>query len=368
MQKLRILGLLLVLVATTHAQFPIGHASFSYLDASRNNRDVFGEVYYPATIAGDDVPVAIGDFPIIVFGHGFVTAWSEYQVWWDSLVPQGFIMVFPRTEGSINPNHGEFGTDLSFLIDTYLAEDNNNSSPFFQKINGKSAVMGHSMGGGAAFLAAEQNTNVNTLLTLAAAETNPSAIAAAVDITIPSLTLSGSLDCVAPPNDHQILMYNALSSSYKAYIEIIGGSHCQFGIASGGSNCNTGEFFACPFASYIPKADQHEYMIASSIPWLKYHLFMDCDDWDSFHNYLTTATTHTYAESGTEPCTCEDDIIVNGNIPMGIHQANISVTSDGTVQDGVMVIMRGSSVVNLNNGFTAEVNCDFEANNDPCEN
>ena len=297
MQKLTFLLLAFsFFVSDISAQFSVGTTSFSYLDPTRNNRDVYGEVYFPTDANGN---IANGEFPIIVFGHGFVVQWDEYSVWWDQLVPQGYIMVFPRTEGNLSPNHGTFGEDLSFLVDTYLAENTNNASPFFEKLNGKAAVMGHSMGGGASFLAADGNTNVTTQVSLAAAETNPSAIAAAGNMTIPALVVASSRDCVAPPADHQLLMYNALASSFKTYIEITDGNHCNYGIASLGSNCVLGETFT--FCSgFISQASQHQQMFDIVNPWMDYYLKMDPCAMTEFQNYTDTndGTLHTKAQSG----------------------------------------------------------------------
>ena len=99
-----------------YGQFEIGHTTFSFEDADRNDRIVFGEIYYPSDVEGDDVDFAIGQFPIVVFGHGFAMQWSEYSVWWETLVPQGYIVAFPKTESSIFPvpSHEDFGLDLAF--------------------------------------------------------------------------------------------------------------------------------------------------------------------------------------------------------------------------------------------------------------
>lgn len=297
MQKLILLLLLFSLfINDLSAQYNVGTSSFSFLDPFRNNRDVYGEVYFPTDATGN---IADGEFPIIVFGHGFVVQWDEYSVWWNELVPQGYIMVFPRTEGNLSPNHSEFGQDISFLVDTYLAENYNNTSTFFGKLNGKAAVMGHSMGGGASFLAADGNPNVTTQVSLTAAETNPSAIAAAGNITIPALVVASSRDCVAPPADHQELMYNALASTFKTYIEITDGNHCNYGIASGGSNCVLGETFT--FCSgFISQASQHQQMFDIVNPWMDFYLKMDPCAMTEFQSYtdINNGSLHTKLQSG----------------------------------------------------------------------
>ncbi|MGW0915161.1 hypothetical protein ACWD1Z_25925 [Streptomyces sp. NPDC002784] len=61
------------------------------------------------------------------------------------------------------------------------------------------ALSGHSMGAGAAVLAAQRNPAVSSVSLLAAAETNPSAVAAAAQLTLPPQFLAGSRDTVTPP-------------------------------------------------------------------------------------------------------------------------------------------------------------------------
>ena len=79
MQKLLFLAILLFPLCL-FSQYQIGHSSFSFDDPARNNRNVYGEVYYPADIAGDNVSVSMGEFPVIVFGHGFVVSACVFAI------------------------------------------------------------------------------------------------------------------------------------------------------------------------------------------------------------------------------------------------------------------------------------------------
>ncbi len=112
--------------------FQVGHRQVTYIDPARNNRQIQTEIYYPANTAGDNVPVASGQFPFLVFGHGFLMDWDSYKWMWDSLVPLGYIIAFPRTEGSISPNHLEFGKDLRFLNEKIKSENTNSTSFLYQ--------------------------------------------------------------------------------------------------------------------------------------------------------------------------------------------------------------------------------------------
>jgi len=98
--------------------FQTGHTSVTFTDPARNNRSIATEIYYPADVSGNNVPVttAVQDrFPVLIFGHGFTMTWSAYENIWTALAPQGFILAFPKTEGSLFPSHSAFGTDLAFV-------------------------------------------------------------------------------------------------------------------------------------------------------------------------------------------------------------------------------------------------------------
>ena len=256
--------------------FAIGHTTINFIDASRGNRSIATEIYYPADSNGDDVPLTATtaqSFPVLTFGHGFVMTWDAYQNLWESLVPKGYIMAFPKTEGGLSPSHAEFGKDLAFVSSQIFNLGMLPSSQFFNRVSMMNAVMGHSMGGGAAFLAPQYNPNIKTIVTLAAAETNPSAIDAANNIIIPALVVAGSNDCVTPPVSNQVLMYDALVSACKTYVSISGGSHCQ--MANSNFLCNFGEATCTPQPT-ITRDQQHMILEEYLSLWLDAQLKANC--------------------------------------------------------------------------------------------
>lgn len=280
--------------------FAIGHRQQSFTDPTRSNRIITTEIYYPAATTGDNVAVVNGQFPILVFGHGFLMTWSAYDVIWNSLVPNGYVMVFPTTETSFSPSHIDFGKDIAFLVGAMKTEGATSTSAFFNTISNTSAVMGHSMGGGSAFLAVQYDPTITAIATLAAANTNPSAILAASGITIPSLVLSGGNDCVTPPPQHQIPMYDSLNSSCKSFVSVTGGSHCQF--ANYNASCYFGEGTCSPQATILPSAQQ--YTAASVLlPWLNFYLKNDCNGAVQFQNLLSAANGITSQQNCVLACT-----------------------------------------------------------------
>ncbi|HRY32569.1 MAG TPA: T9SS type A sorting domain-containing protein [Bacteroidales bacterium] len=256
--------------------YQIGHVAVTFTDSSRNNRSIPVEIYYPADVTGDNVPFTSANsdpFPVLCFGHGFVMTWSAYQNIWSALVPEGFIIVFPRTETGISTSHMDFGLDLAFMIMQLMTLGQDSTSLFWNRVDSMNCVMGHSMGGGASFLAAQQSSGIKTIAALAPAETTPSAIQACADLTIPALIIAGGNDCVTPPSNHQIPMYNALNSSCKTYVSITGGSHCQ--MADYNLLCSIGEM-SCTPPPAISREEQHLIINRYLLPWLAFELKNDC--------------------------------------------------------------------------------------------
>lgn len=204
-------------------------------------------------------------------------------------------MVFPRTEGNItSTNHQEFGWDLQFLVSEIQHEGALASSVLYNAVAPETALMGHSMGGGAAFLAADSlcsngNSNLKTLVGLAPAESTTngvSSIASAAEVTVPSLILSGIQDGVTPPSDHHVPMYNALASSCKNILNIIGGAHCYF--ANSNFACDFGEMTASTGIS-ISRVEQQQVTNDFVRLWLDYTLKYDCEAFTVFQDSVTNS-------------------------------------------------------------------------------
>lgn len=274
--------------------YEVGHTTITFNDPGRtggfgsgggSGRQIQTEIYYPADMAGTDVTAAMGEFPVIVFGHGFSMAWDAYENIWAELVPKGYIMAFPRTEGSFMPSHEEFGFDLALVETKIQAENSNSGGLFYNHVSPNSAIMGHSMGGGASFLAASGNSSIQTVIGLAPAETNPSAVAAVANVSVPTLIFSADEDAVTPAADHHLAIYNGVSNACKYFVSINGGGHCYY--ANSDFNCDFGEGTSGGNIS-ITRQEQQDVMFRYLIPWLKLYLKNDCAQYDIFTNDLSS--------------------------------------------------------------------------------
>ena len=83
----------LFLSTTISAQHFIGNYSIVFQDSSRSNRDILTEIYYPSSFQGESTLTPIGQFPIIIFGHGSAISTNAYQNLWQKFVPRGYITV-----------------------------------------------------------------------------------------------------------------------------------------------------------------------------------------------------------------------------------------------------------------------------------
>ena len=287
----------LILCSSLSAQ-QIGHTTVTFIDSLRNNRQIATEIYYPATSAGNNTPIAAGVFPLITFGHGFVMVWSAYQNFWDSLVPEGYILAFPTTEGSFSPSHADFGKDLKFLIAKIQSSGVGAVIPS-ASVGTTSAIMGHSMGGGCSFLAAENNLMITTMVSFASANTNPSSITASQQVSVPTLLFSGTNDCVTPPSQHQNIMYDSTAAAFKTQVNITGGGHCFF--ANSNFNCTFGENTCSPSPT-ITRAEQQSVTNNFLKLWLAYFLKNDCQKAQDFQDSLSMSSKISYRQSQAIGC------------------------------------------------------------------
>lgn len=260
MKKIICLLVLFLPVLCFGQTFQVGHVSVNFKDPARTGgfliaggiqmpgtgRDIGTEIYYPATVAGNNVALAAGQFPVVVFGHGFVMTYDNYDNIYNQLAAKGFIVALPRTEGVFSPNHLDFSKDIALLADQ-LKQLNTTSTPsgvtmFNGKVKQSVAIGGHSMGAGCSMVGAQNNTTISALFNMATATSNStgiSSLAGASLVTVPVLIFSGEKDCVADTvvqNSH----YSNLASALKFHVILKGLTHCDFGNGTS-SNCTLGQ-------------------------------------------------------------------------------------------------------------------------------
>ncbi|MEU6640968.1 alpha/beta hydrolase [Saccharomonospora sp. NPDC046836] len=138
------------------------------------------------------------NLPAIAFGHGWLQPPGRYRELLRHLASWGIVAAAPATQRGPLPSHRLFAADLRSTLDVVtgvrLGPDGISVDP------AKLGLAGHSVGGGAAVLAAAGSgePEVKAVATIAAAQTIPSATAAAQTIQMPGLHLVPDNDLVAP--------------------------------------------------------------------------------------------------------------------------------------------------------------------------
>ncbi|MFD3326655.1 alpha/beta hydrolase family protein [Streptomyces sp. NPDC058701] len=235
------------------------------LTVSASGRSYSARVWYPGKTAGANAAVATGRHAGLAFGHGFFQDISKYENTLRHYASWGFITVTPKSQGGISPSHSGFADDLNAGLAWLTAQNAATGSRFAGAVDtSRYALSGHSMGGGAALLAASRNPAVKSVSTLAAAETNPSAIAAGSALTIPAQYVGGSKDTVAGVEGHQRKMYNAKPAPTQLRV-ITGGFHCGFTDSSG---------FGCDSGS-VTRAEQQRLVRSVTTSYLLFTLGLD---------------------------------------------------------------------------------------------
>ncbi len=235
---LSILSVFFLVCSSVAQDYEVSSSSKTFRDADRRNRRVNTRIYYPKITEQNQIKTAQESFPVVVLGHGFVMGSDAYQNFYNTLVPRGYIVVFVNTEGSFFANHEAFSKDLAFMVGAIQAENSNQSSVLFGIVDDKTALIGHSMGGGAATVAASM-VEVETLVTFAPALLRFDTLTPASMVSEDAIVFSGTADGVTPPDEHHIPIYDNLGSDCKYLVSITGGAHCYY--ANSNFFCDFGE-------------------------------------------------------------------------------------------------------------------------------
>jgi hypothetical protein len=111
--------------------------------------------------------------------------------------------------------------------------------------------------------------------------------------------IAGGNDCVTPPQNHQLPIYNAIANSpCKSYVSINGGSHCQ--MANFNFTCNIGDASCSPSPS-ITREFQHQVLNQFMILWLNGFLKENCENHLNFLQQLSNNDNISFQNS-CNPC------------------------------------------------------------------
>jgi len=241
----------------------VGHTAYSIFDAARSGRELPLQIWYPADaaawaaevdftftdlfagagitspLAKDDIPLPVGgNYPLVVFSHGFGGFNIQSLGLMEHLASHGFVVVSPNHTGntqddmsSPDPEADRF-PDIAFVIDEMGVANLDAGSPFFGHVDATNVgVSGHSYGGMTSMFMASgygiepADTRVKAIVPVAASS-NQLSDAMLQSITVPVTLVVGTKDGLRPDS---IRAYTELTSSLRRILlSVRGANHTHF--------------------------------------------------------------------------------------------------------------------------------------------
>jgi len=212
-----------------------------------------GTIYFPANKAQT--------FGAVAVSPGYLER-QENMSWWGRLLASHGFAVLTLDTNELQDNPAIRADALMAALRVLADESEREGAILRGKIDtSRMAIMGHSMGGGGALLAANAHSNE---LKAAIPFTPWQPDGDFGNVTVPTLVIAGEIDRIAAVDDHAWPHYQSLSASHpRMYLEIGGGNHFI-------ANTATGE------DRLAPNIDVHDLVGGMSVAWLK--LFVDGDE------------------------------------------------------------------------------------------
>lgn len=191
----------------------------------RGSRVLNTTVWFPSVNGTAQPDTLHGPYPVIIFGHGFLTQVAWYASILRHLASHGFIVAAPQFPDT---QHGELADDMIEVLKFMHSESRRQQSQFYKLCDTlRSGVTGHSMGGGASLLAATRSRKINLAAPFAPAETTPSVISVINTARTFLYILAGQSDGITPTATNQQPMYNG-ATPFKVLLTLKGANHTKF--------------------------------------------------------------------------------------------------------------------------------------------
>lgn len=180
-------------------------------------------IFYPLTLSFAPPSSAA------VLVPGYTATQASYDWWGPALASLGIVVMIIDTNDprdTFQPRKEAHIAAIAFL----KSEISNSDSPINGKVDtNKLAIMGHSLGGGAALAAAQElGSEIKAVIPLMpyCCELGQSFAGDYSGLTVPTLIFASSEDTVAPPAGHARALYDSIAdSTNKAYVEFAKGTH-----------------------------------------------------------------------------------------------------------------------------------------------
>lgn len=226
---------------------------------------------------------------LVAFAHGFGLTASDYTWLATGLAAHGYAVVLPTAAGA--PKTTDLALDQRFLL-AHLVEQaaSNASSPVYGRIVNKTAIAGHSLGGGSTLLGADPSLGAGyaeptaLFTTSLGTYTIPPALASvpAIPASLPALLFTATQDCIDPPANNSLPVFAALRTGCKRVVSLVGGAHCEYADASlRTAGCRATETL-CGAHPNISQATQAARTLAVLVPYLDAALGLNKGTWAAY--------------------------------------------------------------------------------------
>jgi triacylglycerol lipase len=213
-------------------------------------------IYYPA-----NAPAPVGG---VAIAPGFTEEQRHISWWGPRLASHGYaVLVLDTNDRRERP---DARADALIAGVTLLrAEGGRRESPLFGRVDPvKMAVMGHSMGGGGALLAANEHSDLIRAaipFTPWEPETDLGGIAA------PTLVLAGSADGIAEVEEHAWRHFGMIpETTPKVYLEVAGGDHYIADTTRGTDLATVGRYALAWLRLYVDRDERYRSLIYGTLP------------------------------------------------------------------------------------------------------
>jgi dienelactone hydrolase len=189
-------------------------------------------------------PAAGLGLPALAFGHDWLQPAQRYADLLRHLASWGIVTAAPDSHRGVLPSHARFAADLRTTLEVCAGVRLGDGKISVDAR--RTALAGHGIGGGAALVAAAGQPRVAAVVTIAVAQTRPSALDASRAITVPALHVAAGKDTVVPAAGHAepiaaaaggpVWLRTLTKASHTGFLD---GSHWSDVVLSGSPDAKT---------------------------------------------------------------------------------------------------------------------------------
>ncbi|MEQ1857737.1 MAG: dienelactone hydrolase family protein [Longimicrobiales bacterium] len=212
-------------------------------------------IYYPA-----DAPSVGG----VAIAPGFTEEQRHIAWWGPRLASHGYAVLLIDTNDRRERPDARADA-LIAGVRLLRAEGGRPGSPLFGRVDSdRMAIMGHSMGGGGALLAANEHSDQ---IRAAIPFTPWEPATSLAGIRAPTLILAGSADRVAEVDEHSWRHFGLIpESTPKVYLEVAGGDHYIADTTRGTDLATMGRYALAWLKLYVDRDDRYRDVIYGALP------------------------------------------------------------------------------------------------------